>query len=136
MHWIRGKRSMRIVATIAVIASLGACSEATAPEVAVVPATPFEVPTPAAMIEVAGSLDDMTQWWMPSIDDETQRNNLQQTLTTLKSHLNAGNILLCQQDVTDARGALSKLSEAQQVETAPVGVALDIVQSLLDNLAK
>jgi hypothetical protein len=136
MQWIRGEGSTRAIASIAVIGALTACSETTSPEITQTPATPIEGPAPAAMIEVAGALDDMTEWWMPSVADETERNNLQQTLTSLKSHLNAGKILLCQQDVTDARGALSRLSEAQQVETAPVGVALDNVQSLLDNLAK
>ena len=134
----RRSRYVAIARTIGVsgaIALLAACSDTTGPT-ANIPASPIATPIPAPMVNVANSLDDMTSWWMPSVQSETDRSNIQQILTGLKAHLNVGNVLVCQQDVTDARGALSRLSDSQQVETAPIGVALDIVQSTLDGLSK
>ena len=128
-------RVARVFVLSGVIALFAACSETTAP-IANTAASPSATPIPASMVNVANSLDDMTEWWMPSVEDVTERSNLQQILTGLKAHLNVGNSLLSQQDVTNARGALSRLSDSQQVETAPIGVALDIVQSALDGLSK
>jgi hypothetical protein len=128
-------RIARVVALGSAAALLVACNEATAPTPQRTPPAPVAA-VPAAMANVANSVDDMTEWWMPSIENESERSNLQQILTGLKSHLNVGNVLACQQEVSDARGALSRLSDSQQVETAPIGVALDIVQSALDGLSK
>lgn len=128
-------RALQVIMVSGAIGLLAACSETTAPTANISPA-PSATPIPAAMVNVANSLDDMTEWWMPSLQNDTERSKLQQILVGLKGHLNVGNLLNCKQDVTDARGALSRLSDAEQVETAPIGVALDVVQSALDGLSK
>jgi hypothetical protein len=142
MQSVRADRSTlhvarrRRVVIIGVLGFVTGCSDTTAPKTTDITPPPTEIPVPAAMVTVAGELDDMTQWWMSSIENQSELAKLQQTLTGLKAHLSAGNVVLCQQDITDTRGALAKLSEAQQVETAPIGVALDVVQSTLDGLSK
>jgi hypothetical protein len=125
-------RAARVIAFSGAVALVAACTDSTAPP----PPPPVEPPVPPALVSVAASLDDMTQWWMPSLQDATVRTNLQEILAGLKGHLNGGKVTLCQQDVTSARGVLSSVSDVEQVETGPIGVALDVVQATLDGVSK
>ena len=128
-------RIVKVVALSCVIGLMAACSETTAPKASTAP-PPVVKPVPAAMVSLAGSLDDMTQWFMQSFDDEATRTKFQDILSGLKGHLTSGNVTVCQQDVTAARGVLTSLSDVQQVETAPLGLALDAVQTTLDNVSQ
>jgi hypothetical protein len=136
--WIlRALPRAMMVAAVSAIVLVAACSDATGPEPVKPPEpTPTTPAVPAAMIAMAGDIDPMTEQFMPAVEDATAKSNLQGLLTGLKGHLTAGNVVLCQQDVTSARGVLSSLSDDQQVGVAPIGMALDVVDGLLTSLAK
>lgn len=113
-----------------------ACSDSTGPKEAT-PVTPpvTEAPVPAAMVSVAGDLDAMTGQFMQSLDDDTDNQaRLAGALSGLKGHLTAGNVLLCQQDVTAARGVIDSLDDSHKIELSPIGLALDVVLDVLSRL--
>lgn len=124
------------VVALSAIVLAAACSDATGPTpVTPTPVTPSPV-VPAAMIEVGNLIEEMTDWALVSVDDTNTRSNLQGILLGLKGHLLEGKVLLCQQDVTSARGVIGSLDDIQQVGLAPVGLALDIVDETLTNASK
>jgi hypothetical protein len=135
-----GFRMGRVVTAIAfagVFVFAAACTDSTAPkEVTPTPVTPPpETPVPAAMVSVAGELDGMTTQFMSSLDDDaTNQAKLAGALSGLKGHLLAGNVLLCQQDVTAAHGIIDSLDDDHQIGLAPIGLALDVVVDVLSTI--
>ncbi|HUR00873.1 MAG TPA: hypothetical protein VM166_15595 [Gemmatimonadaceae bacterium] len=92
-------------------------------------------PVPAAMIAVAAEIDGMTDQFMVSLDDDpTSKAKLSSALSALKGHLVAGNVPLCNEDVAIARGIIDSLDITNQIELAPVGLALDVVEKVLSTI--
>ena len=134
-----GFTASRLVMLTGVIA-LAACENPTAPEET---ALTFELGprlTQSAsgdlLATLGTSLDDMTGWSLMALPDANGKANIRRILSGLKGHLSSGRVDACQQDVTDARAILASLSGVQQVEAAPVGFALDVIQAALDSASK
>ena len=136
-----GFRIGRVATAIAfagVFVFAAACTDSTGPK-EVTPVVPpvTEAPVPAAMVSVAGELDGMTGQFMQSLDDDAPNlEKLTGTLAGLKGHLIAGNVLLCQQDVTAAHGVIDSLDDTHQIALSPIGLALDVVIDVLSGLTK
>jgi hypothetical protein len=87
------------------------------------------------MVSVAGELDGMTEMFMQTLDDDAPNQaKLAGALSGLKGHLTAGNVLLCQQDVTAARGVIDSADAYHQIGLAPIGLALDVVVNVLNSI--
>ena len=132
-----GKRFVKVVGLSSAVGMAGACSDVTAP--APVEPSTMEVVAPVAnenaarsMASLAGSLDDMTVWWMGSLEEGSQRGQFERMLAGLKGHLVSGKTQACLEDINEARGFLAKLSDKQQAETGALGVALDVIQATLE----
>jgi hypothetical protein len=129
------KNLSRIAQMIALsgLIAMAACDEITAPEEAT--ATPELRLAQSSAGDVLGSLgdalDDMTGWSLTTLDGDPQQGSIVGVLNGLQGHLKSGNVGLIQQDVTQARGILSALTFEQQVETGPVGVALDVIEQAI-----
>jgi hypothetical protein len=131
-------RITRVVAMASVI-SLAACQDVTGPESEAAVPSELRLAQSASTVELASlgnSLDDMTGWSLATLQDNNQRGNIVGVLNGMKGHLKSGNTSLIQQDVTQARGILTSLTDVQQVELGPVTLTLDIVQKALDGGSK
>lgn len=139
----RGRMIRRVTSRIVTTGLLGAivfaaaCSDATGPTPVTPPAvTPPPVAVvPQVMIDMAGSIDPMTEWFLQWFEDQTAKSNIQGMLSGLKGHLSDGKVLLSQQDVTAVRGVLGSLDDTQRVELAPIDRAMDVVDELLTKVS-
>jgi hypothetical protein len=131
------KRNLSRVAKMVALSgaiAMAACEDITAPEETATAAPELRLAQSSAA-DVLGSLSDaldsMTGWSLTTLDGDPRQGSIVGVLNGMKGHLKSGNVGLIQQDVTQARGILSSLTFEQQVETGPVGVALDVVEQAI-----
>jgi len=133
-------RFAQMIALSGVVA-MAACQDATGPEEVTAAA---EVPElrasqSAAVDEMAAlskDLDDATGWSLIALTDDVKKGRIVGLLNGLKGQLASGKIAACQQSVTDARSWFAELTEQEQSEVGPIGVALDLIQSTLDKASQ
>jgi hypothetical protein len=111
-----------------------ACSDSTSPAAPTAPATPPGPTHPSSALDSLGLwVGDATSWVLPSIDDATLSGNLQTDITSLGTHLTAGQYAATRTDIANLQTLMNSTSAADYYSAlGPIGVALDVIQQALD----
>jgi hypothetical protein len=125
----------RIARAVAIgsVVVFAACTDTTTPQ-KVATSTPETPATPAPLTPlgmIGESLETETTAFLVGMHDDTDRANLQAALNTLGVDLVANNVAASTKDLATCRGLIAAVDEGQQVELAPISLALDIVELAL-----
>jgi hypothetical protein len=123
----------RVIAMAGVIAFAAACTDTTTPQKVATP-TPETPATPAPTTPLGllgASLETETTNFLPGMHDDTARADLQAALNTLGVDLVANNVSASTKDLATCRGMIAVVDDVQQVELAPISLALDVVELAL-----
>lgn len=125
----------RVTLAVATSVALGltGCADATAPPRATLPdPPPSEHGGTAPFSSLGVLLDDATSVFIVSISDSDTRVQFVSVLESLSRELIAGRREPAGVQLTRANAILSKLSGQQATELAPIGLALDQIESALN----
>ena len=132
--------TVRIVAVLAATLVLGACQDTTAPETTTGPrgapaasvAATASTASATAMAAIGADLVDATESFLVGIEDAPARTDLRAALVALTAALSAGDTATAASALATARERLAAVpGDATATELAPVGLALDAVEQVL-----